>query len=270
MAGTFSADFLVRTSDIRLAACPAHYTDRFTGATITLDNGEDGIRIRFQSATDDANRAAHEATAYIGKLARFWTLHFGEHLSAALVPQRTSTRFETPAPDGSVAGATVQLLGVEAIAIVESVRAVLTTHLSEPDVTHSFHEFGLREMAPAPAFAADLYNAKDMYFAAMQVDHQLTRFLILYSAVMLVGIFQGRKGQQETVDRLLLQEDPSIRQLSPPAGSGKSKNETEYTAARNRFIHPEGRDKDPSGAAAEIARLTPGLQRLTVRILKKG
>ena len=54
------------------------------------------------------------------------------------------------------------------------------------------------------------------------------------------------------------------------SGKNKKRKETEYTAARNRFIHAEGRDKDPGSAAAEITRLTPGLQRLAVPHSEEG
>jgi hypothetical protein len=147
----------------------------------------------------------------------------------------------------------------------------LTTALTDEQIASALSEFDQWAAAPPPVFGADLGTAREMYFVAMQTEHHVARFLILYSAVLLFGVFKGRSESQATVEAILRAEDPLVPCVRvPPTAKSKRKSETVYTAARNGLVHVEGRGKNPAAASTEIARLTPAFQRLVARILSKG
>lgn len=129
--------------------------------------------------------------------------------------------------------------------------------------------FGMRLAAPLPAFAADVAVARQMYFSALSVENRASRFFIIYSALAVFSSFKlGTKGRtQSRIDQILLAEEPTLLMASSP---GRTRAETEFTKARNEFLHAEESGRTPDSALATLETLTARLQSLAGRILLKG
>ena len=263
-AGTFTASYKLPTGTVRLSGTdPVVHTLRDPWCLkATLENSPTGLTLSLELNADDSETATGLADRCAVQLARFLTLRWADHIDSAIVPERTGRRFVSP--DGSDRTLIVE----PAVITVQGHAPALQMSLPRDQVFDALTAFELHESAPPPVFAADLEAAREMYFAGMQASHPIVRFLILYSAVALLGIFKSRSGSQQMVDQLLLSEDPTIPLLPPPLP--RTRRETTYTSARNVLIHAEERGKDPSSASAEVERLTPSFQSIVARILVKG
>jgi hypothetical protein len=74
--------------------------------------------------------------------------------------------------------------------------------------------------------------------------------------------FKYGKGRQKQIDEVLTTADPSLT-LS-------SKGETEFTEARNDFIHADERGRDPAAAMSRIDAVASRFIALVGRRLRKG
>ena len=109
-------------------------------------------------------------------------MRFADHLGTAIVPLTKSSAF-TPA----VGVGSFSVLLAEAVKSSTSVRAPLTTYLKEGQIADALSELDAHAASPPPVFAADLETAREMFMVGMQTDNHVARFLILYSALMLLA-----------------------------------------------------------------------------------
>jgi hypothetical protein len=186
---------------------------------------------------------------------------FAEHIEHATSPRLRNTAFEyTPDPSNpKVLAVTVhdQIQVMDSLELGPYTPNTVQLRNLEARLRHAM------TMPPIPT-NSPLYAAKEMYALGMQTENKLVRFLILYSAVMLVAISKGSAtGGQPAVDRLLL----SINGKLAYAATGKmDKNgnrrlETQYTKIRNDFIHAEERGWAPDIARQEVERNVADFQR---------
>ena len=117
------------------------------------------------------------------------------------------------------------------------------------------------------AVFAPLYGAKEMLALGLKAKEPVVRFLILYSAMMLVALFRNSAdGTQQEVDKLLRDVNPGLRQVTrPPRKKAKKKptsdKETFYTKLRNDFVHAEERGWKPMDAVKAIEEHIAEFQR---------
>ncbi len=262
--GIFTASYRFPAGVVRLAGAGpfVHILGDPWCLKVTIRESPTGLTLSLEFDADDPENATAWADRCAVQLASFLTLRWADHIDSAIALQRTSRDF-------------VPLDGADATPLPEPADLRLQGHaptvrigLAVEEVSDALTTFELHEAAPPPVFAADLVNAREMYVAAMRTGHPIVRFLILYSAVALFGIFKSRDGGQKAVDRLLRFEDPAIPLVAPPPP--RTRPETTYTYARNALIHAEERGKDPTAASAEIARLTPSFRSIVARILLNG
>ena len=63
-------------------------------------------------------------------------------------------------------------------------------------------------VTPQPPTSAQLYTAIAMYAAGLESQNKVVRFLVFYSALALAALFKWHDGNQENVDRLVLERNP--------------------------------------------------------------
>lgn len=111
-----------------------------------------------------------------------------------------------------------------------------------------------------------------MYRLALESPQPVIRYLAVYSVLMLLAEVTGQAKDpnhvvQSDVDAILLAEDRGIP--TSPDPRRPSRSETQFTRARNDFIHAEDRGRDPRQAAREMGALVYRFTNLAGRIVAK-
>lgn len=104
----------------------------------------------------------------------------------------------------------------------------------------------------------------------MQSRDKVVRFLVMYSALLLVVPFKNSTTDplQENVDELLLKVNPTLPfDLTGKTRAGNPKKETLYTKLRNDFVHAEDRGQDPTAAIQAIEHHISAFQRDVAKVL---
>ncbi len=265
MPGKLTATYELATRDIHpIDAGP--FTMQIGGsrpATATLKRSRRGLTLTIEIETDDPNGASEVADSYAARLAEHLTLWFCDFVKKALVPKRTERQFQ-----GTDAN-TLHAFPGEVVFVGRAMKVLITAIPKVKNVQDALADFSLRLAAPPPVFAADLVVARQMYIAALEVENLASRFLIVYSALAVFSSFKlGTRGRtQERIDQILTTEDPTLTITRPP---GRTRAETEFTKARNDLLHAEDRGRSPGSALSTLEGLTPRLQSLAGRILRKG
>jgi hypothetical protein len=203
---------------------------------------------------------------YAMRIGQHLTLWFCDHIKHAIIPAPTNQSFQGPDPNTlHVLPGQIEITGLP-------VTVIVTRRYPGDEIAKALKDFSLKEAAPTPAFANDIIVARQMYIAALTIENAASRFLIIYSALAAFAAFKlGTKGRtQSRVEKILTDEDPTIPMIAPPPQATITIKETEFTSARNDFIHAEDRGRQPTAAAAVIEGMTPKFQALVGRILRKG
>jgi hypothetical protein len=177
-------------------------------------------------------------------------------------PVRENHTFTDPAGGSTSVGRSVGM----AVMIGDGVASLDPVLLVKPALDRALSDVEVGQ----PAVAEKINSARAMFRVAMQTPDPVASYLICYSALQLVAPCNPRakRSEQSDVDDLLIAEDDHVKRLQVTLDDGKSKCETPFTTARNRFVHAEGRGKDPEGAAREMSDLLRAFRELTARILR--
>jgi hypothetical protein len=268
MPGRFSATYSLRVPDIEVLD-RGPFTKPILGghrSTATLEPSTDGLTLTIDTETDNPETALNAADSYAKRFAEHLTFRFCDHVKEAVAAVRVNQTFRGSDPN------TVHLFGCEVVISADRLTVRITRRYSGDDIAKALADFSLHEAAPPPVTANDMIVARQMFLAALNVENAVSRFLIIYSALAAFAAFKlGTKGKtQSRVETLLKAEDSTIRMVDPPPQSPIKAKETEFTSARNDFIHAEDRGRQPAAAATVIEGLTPKFQALVGRILRKG
>lgn len=250
--GTFRASYLLRTPGLKLAGVveaaaplgPDH---------VTISPGDEAMEIAVEFigvSQADGERRADDFSPTVAALARHLAVALAGRLSGPVTKVTLGRSFLADSGDRTFSPGTGALT-------MSALQATLIGILTQKELSDALADFGKAAGNP------DLAAALEMFHAATQVEHPVARFLVLYSTLAVVARHKCGSGSQVDVDAVLLDEDPSV-----PMVPGRRGEETIYTAVRNRFIHAEDRGRDPEGASAEIARLTPSFQGLVARVIR--
>lgn len=238
--------------------------------TATLRPSPAGLELTIEIATGaaddpaDAAVAADNAARSVAEYLSFWLLDYD--IVQRVKPRRLgSPSFKSDDPNN------LHVFLGELTLIGHALTTKVTRRMKGKSIEEMLTEFSLRQAAPPPATATDLVIARQMYFAGLSAESLVSSFLIIYTAAAVFATFRSSVGTlQSRIDDVLKNEDPRIAMFSGRHRKGKPVQETEFTAARNTFIHAEDRGRDPAAAMARIEALTPRFQALVGRILRKG
>jgi hypothetical protein len=234
--------------------------------TATFRPSEAGLELLIEIETTDPSAAATAADGYARSLAEHFTFCLCDYdISHSVTVRRLgSPAFQSTDPN------TLHVFQEELTLVGQALTVRITRRVKGKSIAGALAEFSFRQTAPTP-WANNLVIARQMFVAGLSVENRVAGFLITYAAVAVFATFKGRTGGlQARIDAVLTAEDPTIPALSRRKISGKTVSETEYTAARNDFIHSDERGRDPKAAMATIESLTPKFQGLVGRILRKG
>jgi hypothetical protein len=265
MPGKLTVTYELPTRDMHVID-PGPFTTQINGprlATATLKPSPRGFTLIIEIETDDPTSASDTADSYAAQLAEHLTLWFCDRVKKAVVAKRTDRQFKGTDPNTFYAfPGKVEFVG-------HAMKVRITAIPKVKSLQDALSDFGLRLAAPPPVFAADVVVARQMYFAALKVENRASRFLIIYTALAVFSTFKlgTRGGTQDRIDHILRAEDPTLPMTTPP---GRTRAETEFTKARNDFLHAKERGRTPGLALATLEGLTPRLQSLAGRILLKG
>jgi hypothetical protein len=235
--------------------------------TATLRPSDAGLELLIEFATDDPSSGLAAADAQAHSIADHLTFRLCDHgVIQRVAPRRLgSPRFQSSEPN------TLHAFVGEVVLAGEAFTCQVTHRVPGKSVAGALADFALHQVALTQPVANDIVIARQMYLAGLSVQNPIASFLIVYTAAAVFANFKSRTGRlQERIDATLKAEDPAIAILTPPPSSKKRAAETEFTAARNNFIHAEERGRDPTAAMAELESLTPRFQILMGRILRKG
>jgi len=226
-----------------------------------------GLELRIEISTDDPSLAAGLADGHAKALADHLTLWLCRHeISQRVVPGRLgSPQFQSNVPN------TLHAILGEVTLVGHAVTLRVTRRATGRSITESLADFACRQQAPPPVTATDLVVAREMFLAGLAVENRVASFLISYAALAAFAAFKGGTDRpQARIDNILLAEDPNIKVVTRTDTSGRTMQETEFTAARNVFIHSEDRGRNPAAALASLEALTPRFNALVGRILLDG
>jgi hypothetical protein len=216
--------------------------------------------------TNDPDAATRTASSHAQTISTDLTLWLCDKgINHTVVPGRPELSFKSDDP--SVLHAFSQEAVLTGVAATIKIRH----RIAGTEVAHALAVFNLKQIAPAPAFANDVFVARDMYMAGRKVDNPVASFLITYSALQVFASFKSRSSRgQAGVDIVLRAEDSTVQIVHSKSSTGKTYQESEFTLARNNFIHAEERGRNPTAAKSVIEGLTPRFLILVGRILRKG
>ena len=262
--GTFSQNFEMdlRGVDLGGLTCVPVPAKNLT-ATLAKKDGETlTLTITIEKTTEDAGRRLAEWAAQVFFESIINQLTYDIQEIAA--PRRDSSSF-SPASEES--GHRAMIVG-DQISAQDGAAVSISPSQSQLEAIKKCFEFGLTIRPFAPA--ATLDQAKGMFFIGMESENRVVRFLIMYSALLLVVPFKDSATEplQEELDQLLLKANPTLP--FEPTGkprSGKPKKETLYTKLRNDFIHAEKRGCDPTAAIEAIEQNIAAFQRDVAKVL---
>ena len=246
------------------------FTQQMSGSaswTGILTPSDAGLELRIEISTDDPSLAAGLADGHARSLADHFTLWLCRpEISQRIVPRRLgSPQFRSNEPN------TLHAFLGEVTLVGHAVTLRVTRRTTGKSIVESLADFALRQQAPPPVTATDLVVAREMFLAGLAVENRVASFLVSYAALAAFAVFKGGAGRsQAKIDNILLAEDPNIKVVARTDASGRSTRETEFTVARNVFIHSEDRGRDPAAALASLEALTPRFNALVGRILLKG
>jgi hypothetical protein len=186
--------------------------------------------------------ADRRANKFAQELYYRFLLRFGGHIERSEPPRMIRRTFTTNGSTSATAIATGQSLTIGRRSLI----------LSQRDVDDVARDVQLRVITPELATSAQLYAAVAMYVIGLESPNKVARFVVLYSALALAGLFKWHDGGQQKVDRLILDRNPQIAMSVSPRN--KSVQETLYTKLRNDLIHAEERGCDPAAAIAGIEK----------------
>ena len=172
------------------------------------------VRVRDVSEKEANMRADEFARELYYRL----LLRFGAHIKRSEPPHvigRTFTR------DGSTS-ATAMPSGK---ALTTGPQSLV---LSQHDLDDVARDVELRVITPELGTSAQLYAAVAMYATGLESQNTVVRFVVFYSALALAALFKRHNGQQQNVDRLLLDRNPQIRMSVSP----RNRNVQETLLAR--------------------------------------
>jgi len=271
MPGKFSATYKLPVPDIEVAD-RGPFTTQIAGPqpwaatwTATLEPSTDGFTLTIEIETDDPTAVWMAADSYAKRIAEHLTFWLCDHVKQAVIATRVNQSFQ------GTDSHTLHAFPGEVLFTGYTSTLRITRRYSGSDIAGVLADFSLHEAAPPPVTATDIVIARQMYLAALNVENSVARFLIIYSALAAFAAFLGIKGKtQYRVEQILKAEDPTIPMIAPPPQSPKKAQETQFTSARNDFIHAEDRGRQPAAAISTIEGLTPKFQALAGRILRKG
>jgi hypothetical protein len=252
---------------------PGPFTQRVAGPppwprpwTATLKPADAGLELVIEIETDDPSSTVGVADQHARSIAEYLTFWLCDYdISHRVIPKRVASSFQSAEPN------TLHVLSVEVILVGEAPTVVVTRRVKGQNITGALADFSLRQRAPTPVWANDLVIARQMFIAGLSVENRVASFLITYAAAAVFARFKTHAGKlQGRIDAVLTTEDQTIRTFPRITTAGKTVLETEFTAARNIFIHSEDRGRDPAAAMAKIESLAPRFQTLVGRILRKG
>ena len=234
--------------------------------TITMKPTATGLELEIQVQTEDPNGAAETADSIARELAEHFTFWLCEHdVSHKVVAKKLGP----PEFGGSVSNTLHVFLG-ELIMVGHAVVSKVTRRVKKESIATALAEFSIRQQAPPPVTATDLIVARQMFLAGLGVENRVASFLISYAALAALAAFLRGSGRQATIDALLRSEDPSLLTVTRTDAAGKTTSETEFTAARNVFIHSEDRGRAPAAAMAAVESLAARFNVLVGRIFRKA
>lgn len=213
--------------------------------------------------------ARAEASRVAQKLYERFLLRFGTNIEYSVRPRLVSSDFSTATVESSATKSSPPVNSVSAsITGNATLSAVASVDMSEADLVALVHEVEVRIVTPEVPTSAQLYTAIEMYVIGLEARNKVVRFLVLYSALAMAGLFKNHDGSQESVDKLLLAQNPTLPILPPPP-STRRRDETLYTKLRNDLIHAEERGCDPAGAMRAIEENVHDFQRDVALVLSK-
>jgi hypothetical protein len=262
--GTFFQNFEIGLHRVDLAgltsaAVPAK---NLTATLAKKDDETLTLTITVEKTTEEAGRQLAELAAQV--FFESVINQFAGDIQHTTGPFAGSSRFD-PGAEGSL----VTVLTGEQIALhCGSITVPIRPSDAQLEALKNRFELGLTIQQFAPA--AVLYKAKEMFLVGMQSNDKVVRFLIMYSALLLVVPFKNSTTEplQENVDKLLLKVNPTLP--FEPTGkirAGGPKKETLYTKLRNNFIHAEDRGRDPVAAIQAIEQNIAAFQRDVAKVL---
>jgi hypothetical protein len=249
---------------------PGPFMQQMSGSvpwTGTLAPSAAGLELLIEIPTNDPSLAADFAEGHARALADHLTLWLCRHdISQRVVPRRLgSPQFQSDEPNS------LHVFMGELTLVGHAVTVRVTRRVHGQTFADGLADFAARQVAPPPVTATDLVVAREMFLAGLAVENRVASFLISYAALAAFAAFKGGPGRpQARIDNILRAEDQSIAMVTRTNASGGTTQETEFTAARNVFIHSEDRGRDPATALASLESLTPRLNALVGRVLLRG
>lgn len=267
--GTFTASYELHIPGAAIPETPEASVNSSLSLRVAAAGDRANVVLRYERVTEA--HGSLKARTYVEELVRRLTLKYADILHAAVTYKLLNESFDLP--QTSERNRVIRVQPARLRIGVTGPQALIVSRLLPTDLNTALQEFERLRVAPAPAFANELVIAREMFYVGMQTDNIIVRFLILYSALTLFSIFKGKDGGQKDVDALLMDDDRSLTPVNATIQrGGKTVNvsETEYTQARNAFVHAEGRSRDPQAAILQIERLKDAFQRAVGRILSNS
>lgn len=268
----FSGSYFLALPNVRSDAGPySQAIEHLSPWLASLSSCDGGLELTVAFDTEDREGASALADRHATELAEHMSLCLAAILTRPVEAKPVDWRLESA--DKNEAESVAYVPPAKALFTGHAPTAVVTRRLEGARLENLLRDFRLRQMAPAPTFANDLVIARQMLIAALSVDNLVAKFLILYSALSVFGLFKfGPNGaKHDYIDRILLMHDPGLSVAKPQTRSGsRTRPETTFTQARNGFIHAEDRGRDPKAAIESIEKCAPQFLEVVAEILKKG
>lgn len=200
--------------------------------------------------------AQAEASRVVRKLYERLLLHLSLNVDYSVRPRLVSSRF-SPAASSIPNNAVTASIHANAVVV-----AAATAIISDVALDALVHDVEVSIVTP-PKPPSLLDTANEMYFVGLESPNRVVRFLVLYSALVLVS----HDGSQEGVDGLLRAQNTKLKVVPSPRKAKKT--ETLYTKLRNELIHAEEstRGRDPAGAMRAIEGSVQEFQRDVALVL---
>ena len=237
---------LPRPADFKISGGSAHLE---IGNPAKLSVDIDGI---------DEVTAQAEASRVARKLYERLLLRLSINVDYSVRPRLVSSHFS---PAASLTPNSTVMASIPANAVLV---AAATAIISDVALGALVHDVEVTIVAP-PKPPSLLDTAIEMYFVGLESPNRVVRFLVLYSALVLVS----HDGSQEGADRLLRAQNTKLNVLPSPRKAKKT--ETLYTKLRNELIHADEsrRGRDPARAMRAIEENIHDFQRDVALVLSQ-
>jgi hypothetical protein len=269
--GIYTQSFAIPVAGLEITApCNIHLGNQGIKATLSTGGGQLEIALEIHNIEEES--APQVAIKAASVLCDSLMMKFAEYVEHVGHMTPSGSRFS---PNSQLSSPRITINTSDSLRIGVDNGGVTAYRPDSACLTSIGHSVGIKLQVAEIPTSADLYTAKEMFYAGLRCSDKVARFLILYSAVGLMVMFcdGGKQPTQDNIDALLKNRvNPSLQFLPKPnkgkkKGKTKSNQESVYTKIRNDFVHAEERGKNPSAAKTAIEAKMKDFQRDVATLL---